>query len=46
METEFKYALSDPSVFDEIIKNAEINKMGIDAVEVIDMHADYFDTAE
>ena len=46
METEFKYGLSDPSVFDEIVKNAEINKMGLEAVEVIDMHAVYFDTAE
>ena len=43
METEFKYSLDDPSVFDEIVKNAGINKMGI---ETIDMHADYFDTAE
>ena len=46
METEFKYGLSDPSVFDEIVKNAEINKMGLEAVEVIDMHAVYFDTAD
>ena len=46
METEFKYSLDDPSVFDEIVKNAGINKMGIEAVETIDMHADYFDTAE
>jgi triphosphatase len=46
METEFKYALKDAAVFDEIVKNAEINKMGIEAVEVIDMHADYFDTAD
>ena len=46
METEFKYSLDDPSVFDEIVKNAGINKMGIEAVETIDMHADYFDTAD
>jgi triphosphatase len=46
METEFKYALSDPTVFDRIVKNAEINKMGIEAVEAIDMHAEYFDTAD
>jgi triphosphatase len=46
METEFKYGIDDPSVFDEIVKNAEINKMGLEAVEVIDMHADYFDTAD
>jgi triphosphatase len=46
METEFKYGLEDPSVFDTIVENAEINRMGLDAVEVIDMHADYFDTAD
>ena len=46
METEFKYSLADASVFDTIVENAEINKMGLDAVEVIDMHADYFDTAD
>ncbi len=44
METEFKYNVNDPSVFDSIVKNAEISKMGIDAVETIDMHAVYFDT--
>lgn len=46
METEFKYALSDPTVFDSIAKNAEINKTGLEAIEVIDMHADYFDTED
>ena len=46
METEFKYGLSDSSVFDEIVQNAEINRMGLEAVETIDMHAEYFDTAE
>lgn len=46
METEFKYGLEDTSVFDTIVENAEINKMGLDAVEVIDMHAAYFDTAD
>ena len=46
METEFKFSLSDPSVFDSIAKNAEINKIGLEAVEVIDMHADYFDTED
>lgn len=46
METEFKYNLTDLSVFDRIVENAEINKMGLDAVETIDMHAMYFDTPE
>lgn len=46
METEFKFSLNDTAVFDSIVENAEINKMGIDAVETIDMHASYFDTPE
>lgn len=46
METEFKYNLNDTSVFDQIVENAEINKMGLDAVETIRMHASYFDTAD
>ena len=46
METEFKFNLKDTSVFDRIVENAEINKMGIDAVETIDMHAAYFDTPD
>ena len=46
METEFKFRLNDTSVFDRIVENAEINKMGIDAVETIDMHASYFDTPD
>ena len=46
METEFKFSLKDPTVFDRIVENAEINKMGLDAVEDIDMHAAYFDTLE
>jgi triphosphatase len=46
METEFKYNLEDPSVFDTIVENANIKKMGLDTVEAIDMHAVYFDTAE
>ena len=44
METEFKYNVEDLTIFDSIVRNAEINKMGIDAVETIDMHAVYFDT--
>ena len=46
METEFKYTVKDPSVFDRIVENAEINKMGIEAVETISMHANYFDTPD
>lgn len=46
METEFKFSLKDASVFDKIVENAEINKMGLDAVETIDMHASYFDTPD
>lgn len=46
MEKEFKYSIENTSVFDQIVENAAINKIGIEAVEVIDMHADYFDTAD
>lgn len=46
METEFKYNLTDLSVFDRIVENAEINKMGLEAVETIEMHAMYFDTPD
>jgi len=46
METEFKYNLKDTSVFDKIAENAEINKIGLEAVESIEMHASYFDTPE
>lgn len=46
METEFKFSLKDTSVFDKIVENAEINKMGLDAVETIEMHASYFDTPD
>lgn len=46
METEFKYNLEDTSIFDSIVETAGAKKMGIEAVEVIDMHADYFDTED
>ena len=46
METEFKFRLSDPTVFDRIVENAEIKAKGIDQVETIDMKASYFDTAD
>ena len=46
METEFKYNLTDTAIFDQIVENAEINKMGLEAVEIISMHATYFDTPD
>ena len=46
METEYKYSIENSSVFDLIVENAEINRMGLDAVESIDMHAVYFDTED
>ena len=46
METEFKYNVNDPSVFNSIVENAEINKMGLEAVETIEMCAVYFDTPD
>ena len=46
METEFKYSLKNGEVFDSIVENEEINKMGLEAIEIIDMHAVYFDTED
>ena len=46
METEFKYRLDDTSVFDSIVETAATGKMGLEAVETIDMHAAYFDTED
>ena len=46
METEFKYRLDDTSVFDSIVETAASGKMGLEAVETIDMHAAYFDTGD
>ena len=46
METEFKFRLDDPAVFDLIVENAEIKSVGIDEVETIAMNATYFDTAD
>lgn len=46
METEFKYILNDPSVFDTIVEEAGNSKLGLDSVEIIDMHAVYFDTED
>ena len=46
METEFKYILKDPAVFDTMVEEAGSSKLGLDAVEVIDMHAVYFDTED
>ena len=46
METEFKYILNDPSVFDTIVEEAGSSKLGLDSVEIIDMHAVYYDTED
>jgi len=46
METEFKYSIDDTSIFDSIVETADTGGMGLDAVEVIDMHAVYFDTED
>ncbi len=46
METEFKYTIEDAAIFDRIVENAEINKIGIDAAETIEMQAAYFDTPD
>lgn len=46
METEFKFRLSDPTVFDRIVERSEIRAAGIDEVETIDMNAAYFDTPD
>ena len=46
METEFKYNLEDTSIFDSIVETAASSKMGLEAVETIDMHAAYFDTED
>ena len=46
METEFKFRLLDPTVFDRIVESAEIKAAGIDEVETIEMDATYFDTAD
>jgi triphosphatase len=46
METEFKFNLPDTSVFERIVENAAINKIGLEAVETIEMHASYFDTED
>lgn len=45
METEYKYRLTDRTVFDKIVEDSDIVKKGAD-VEVIDMEANYFDTDE
>lgn len=45
METEYKYRLTDRTVFDSIVKDREIVKNDTE-VEVINMIANYFDTDE
>lgn len=46
MEKEYKYLLSDESIFDQIVTDCKYLPTGKDAVEIIDMKAIYFDTPE
>ena len=46
METEFKYDLEDTSIFDSIVETAGEKNLRLEDVEVIDMHAAYFDTED
>ena len=46
METEFKYNLKDTSIFDSIVETAGARNLRLEDVEVIDMHAAYFDTED
>ena len=47
METEFKYKLESSDVFDSIVNSDELSDyLNKDAVEMIDMHAVYFDTED
>ena len=46
METEFKYNLEDTSIFDSIVETAGAKNIRLEDVEVIDMHAAYFDTED
>ena len=46
METEFKYNLEDTSIFDSIVETAGARNLRLEDVEVIDMHAAYFDTED
>ena len=46
MEKEYKYTLSDETVFDRIVDECEYTAACKDAVECIDMKAVYFDTAD
>jgi len=46
METEFKYSLEDASIFDSIVETAASGNLRLEDVEVIDMHAVYFDTED
>ena len=46
METEFKYNLEDTSIFDSIVETAGAKNIRLEDVEVIDMHAVYFDTED
>lgn len=46
METEFKYKLNDENIFEKLVEDSEIIKEGVENVEIINMKAYYFDTAE
>ena len=46
METEFQYNLEDTSIFDSIVETAGARNLRLEDVEVIDMHAAYFDTED
>ena len=46
MATEFKYNLEDTSIFDSIVETAGARNLRLEDVEVIDMHAAYFDTED
>ena len=46
METEFKYNLEDTSIFDSIVETAGARNLRLEDIEVIDMHAAYFDTED
>lgn len=44
METEFKYRLKDESVFNSMLKDAELRRNRTEDAETIEMKAAYFDT--
>ena len=44
METEFKYRLNDEGIFNHLVESRNNAGHNVDDVEIIDMHAVYFDT--